>query len=147
VSRTPTQNSFSELPLGNLVSEEHAYDGDQDVVRDWADDDGTQSGANSDPVDSFVGARPRPEASGGVVVADDDGDVGNEGRQKNRQRDRRDDDEQSNGTAGEMESLITFELASGGLRGIGCLMAGKCSFEGKLLALGSVLHALSPDGE
>lgn len=113
MSRTPTQNSFPELPLGNLVSEEHADDGDQDVVRDWADDDGTQSGTNSDPVDRFVGARPRPEASCGVVVADDNGDVGDEGRQKNRQRDRGDDHNQSDGTAGKMESLVAFELASG----------------------------------
>ena len=56
MSRTPTQNSFPELSLGNLVSEEHAYDGDQDVVSNWADDDGTQSGTDSDPVDRFVGA-------------------------------------------------------------------------------------------
>ena len=147
MSRTPTQNSFPKLPLGNLIPEEHADDGDQDVVRDWADDDGTQSGADSDPVDGFVGARPRPEASGGVVVTDHNGDVGNECRQKNRQRDRRDDHNQSDGTAGKMESLIAFELASGGLRGIGCLMALECGFKSKFLALGSVLHGLSPDGE
>lgn len=79
VFQTPTQNSFPELPLGNLIPEEHADDGDQDVVRDRADDDGTQSGADSDPVDGLVGARPRPEASGGVVVTDNDGDVWNEG--------------------------------------------------------------------
>ena len=142
MSRTPTQNSFPELPLGNLVSEEHADDGDQDVVRDRADDDGTQSGANSDPVDRFVGARPRPESPGGVVVADDDGDVGNEGRQKNWQRDRRDHHNQSDGATGKMEALVAFELASGGLRGIGSLMALECGFECKLLALGSVLHGL-----
>lgn len=32
-------------PLSNLIPEEHADDGDQDVVRDRADDDGTQAGA------------------------------------------------------------------------------------------------------
>ena len=145
--RTPTQNSFPKLPLGNLIPEEHADDGDQDVVRDWADDDGTQSGADGDPVDRFVGAAPWPESPGSVVVADDDGDVGNEGRQKNRQRDRRDDYNQSDGTAGKMEALVAFELASGGLRGIGCLMALECGFESKFLALGSVLHGLRPNGE
>ena len=113
MSRTPTQNSFPKLPLGNLIPEEHADDGDQDVVRDWADDDGTQAGADSDPVDRFVGARPRPESPGSVVVADHDGDVGNEGRKKNRQRDRGDNHNQSDGTAGKMESLVAFELASG----------------------------------
>ena len=113
--RTPTQNSFSELPLGNLVSEEHADDCDQYVVRDWADDDGAQARADGDPVNRFVGARPRPEASGGIVVTDHDGDVRNEGRKKNRQRDRRDDHNQSDGTAGKMKALVAFELASGGL--------------------------------
>ena len=147
MSRTPTQNSFPKLPLGNLVSEEHADDGDEDVVRDWADDYGAESGTDSDPVDGLVGARPRPEASGCVVVSDDDGDVGNEGRQKNRQRDRRDDNNQSNGSPGEMEALVAFELASGSLRGIRCLMALKCGFECKLLMLGSVLHGLCPDSK
>lgn len=147
MSRTPTQNSFPKLPLGDLVSEEHADDGDQDVVCDRADDDGTQARADSNPVDGFVGARPRPEASCGVIIADDDGDVGNEGRQKNRQRDRRNDDYQSNRASGKMEALIAFELASGCLRGIACLMALECGFEGQFLALGSVLHGLSPDGE
>lgn len=84
MSRTPTQNSFPELPLGNLVSEEHADDGDQDVIPDRADDDGAQAGADSDPVDRFVGAGPWPEASGGVVVSDENRDVRNECRQKNR---------------------------------------------------------------
>ena len=32
MSRTPTQNSFPELPLSNLVFGEHPDDGDQDVV-------------------------------------------------------------------------------------------------------------------
>lgn len=91
--QTPTQNSFPELPLGNLVSEEHADDGDEDVVRDRADDDGTQPGTDGDPIDGLVGAAPRPEASGGVVITDHNGDVRDECRKQNRQRDRRDDDD------------------------------------------------------
>ena len=67
-------------------------------------------------------------------IADDDGDVGDEGRKKNRQRDCRDDHNQSDGTAGKMESLVAFELAGGGLRGIGCLMALECGFESKFAA-------------
>jgi hypothetical protein len=98
VSRTPTQNSFPELPFGNLVAEEHADDGDEDVVSNRADDDGTQARADGDPVDRFVGAAPWPESPGSVIVADDDGYVRNECRNKNRQRDRRDDHNQSDGT-------------------------------------------------
>ena len=68
-----------------MVAEEHADDSDQYVVRDRADDDGTQSGADGDPVDRFVGAAPWPESPGSVIVTDHDGDVGDEDRQKNRQ--------------------------------------------------------------
>lgn len=41
-SSVPDSNpeQLPELPLGNLIPEEHADDGDQDVVRDRADDDG-----------------------------------------------------------------------------------------------------------
>ena len=47
MSRTPTQNSFPKLPLSNLIPEEHADNGDQNVVRDRTDDDGAESGTDN----------------------------------------------------------------------------------------------------
>ena len=66
------------LALGNLIAKKHSNNCDEDIICNRTYYYGPQARTNGDPIDRFVGARPGPKASHGIVVADDDGDVGNE---------------------------------------------------------------------
>jgi len=136
----------SALPLRDLVAEEHADDGDQDVVGDGADDERTDPRANRHPVDGFVAARPRPKTSGGVVVADHDRDVGQERGNDDRQQDNRDDDNDRDQPSREMKPPVALELSGGRLGGIGGLMPLQRDLQSEPLPVGAVLDALRPDG-
>ncbi len=81
----------------------------------------------------------------GIIVTDNDGDVGNESWQQNWQSDCRDDDEQGNRPASKVESFIAFELTGGALRCIGCLMTLKRGFKSEFLAFRPILNGLRPD--
>ena len=83
----------------------------------------------------------------GIIVTDNDGDVGNESWQQNWQSDSGNDYQQGNCPPGKMESFVTFKFTSGALGCIGCLMTLKRGFKRELLAFSTIFDGLRPDGE